>query len=113
MDKETNSAHRLFIKLCSDKAAYEARTAKKLSLNMDETKRALQKSKEHQIVVFTPHILILRSGKAETTLSRDGRMLIKRVSSESEAARVAQQILQQVLKANFKQYGSKRPARLV
>ncbi len=103
MDKETNYTHQLFIKLCSDKAAYEARTAKKLSLDMNETKRALEKSKEHQIVVCTPHILILRSGKAETTLSRDGRMLIKRASSESEAAQVAQQILQAIFKANFKQ----------
>lgn len=102
MAKETSSTHRLFVKLCSDKAAYEARTAKRLSLDMNETKRALEESKEHRILVCTPHIIILRSGKAETTLSRDGRMLIKRVSSESEAARVARQILQTVFKANLK-----------
>lgn len=97
-----DSAHPIFIKLCSDKAAYETRTTRRLTLNMSEAKRAIEQSKEHKILVYTPHMLILRSQKAETTLSKDGRMLIKRVSSESEAADVARQILQIVVKTAFK-----------
>jgi len=102
MITKNDSAHQIFVKLCSDKAAYEARIAQRLTLNMNEAKRAIEQSTEHKIVVYTPHILILRSRKAETTLSKDGRMLIKQVSSESEAADVARQIMQIVLKAAFK-----------
>lgn len=88
----------LLVKLCSDKAAYEARPVRNLSLSMDRTKRTLEKSKKHEIVVYTPHMLILRIGKVETTLSRDGRMLIKKVSSETEATQVASHILRTILK---------------
>jgi len=91
----------LFVRLCSDRAAFEARTQRRLSLNMDEVKRALEESEGHEIVVYTPHMLVLKSGKAEITLSRDGRMLIKRVSNEAEAAQVARQILRTILKRVF------------
>lgn len=88
----------LLVKLCSDKAAFEARPVGKLSLNMDRTKRTLEKSRKHEIVIYTPHMLILRIGKVETTISRDGRMLIKKVSSETEATQVASHILRTILK---------------
>ncbi len=102
MTRESQSPLQLFVKLCSDKAAFEARTARKLSLNMDQVKRTLEESREHKIVVHTPHIVILKSGCAETTLSRDGRMLIKRVSNEAEATKVARQILRTILKETLK-----------
>ena len=97
MTSEDKSPLPLFVKLCSDKAAFEVRTKQGLSLNMDEVKRRLQESAEHKIIVHTPHIVILKSGNAETTLSRDGRMLIKRVSNEAEATEVAHQILRIIL----------------
>jgi len=93
MTREIESSLQLSVKLCSDPAAFEARTAKKLSLNMGEVKRTLEESKEYKIVVYTPHIIILKSGCAEITLSRDGRMLIKRVSNEAKATKLAQRIL--------------------
>jgi len=97
MTSEDKSPLPLFVKLCSDKAAFEVRTKRGLFLNMDEVKRRLEKSEKHKIVIHTPHIVILKSGKAETTLSRDGRMLIKRVSNEAEATEVAHQILRIIL----------------
>jgi len=98
MTDKDKSPVRLLVKLCSDKAAFEARPMKNLSLNMDKTKRTLEKSERYEIVVYTPHMLILRIGKVETTLSKDGRMLIKKVSSETEATQVASQILRTILK---------------
>lgn len=98
MTDKDKSPVRLLVKLCSDKAAFEARPMKNLSLNMDKTKQTLEKSKKHEIVIYTPHMLILRIGKAETTLSKDGRMLIKKVSSETEATQVANHILRTILK---------------
>jgi hypothetical protein len=102
MTSEDESSLPLFAKLCSDKAAFEVRTKRRLSLNMNEVKRTLEESEEHKIVVYTPHMVILRSGSAETTLSRDGRMLIKRVSNEAEATQVARRILGTILQKAFK-----------
>jgi len=102
MASKVESPFPLFVRLCSDKAAFEARPAQRLSLNMDEVKRTLEESEEHAIIVHTPHIVILRSGRAETTLSRDGRMLIKKVANEAEATQVASQILRTILKTAFK-----------
>jgi len=90
------------VRLCSDKAAFEARPAHRLSLNMSEVKRTLERSEEHEIVVYTPYMLILKIGKVEITLSRDGRMLIRRVSNEVEAAQVARQIFRTILKETLK-----------
>jgi len=102
MTSEDESPLPLIVKLCSDNAAFEVRTTRRLTLNMDEVKRTLEESGEHKISVYTPHIVILRSGSAETTLSRDGRMLIKRVSNEAEATQVARQILRMILPGAFK-----------
>lgn len=89
----------LSVKLCWDKAAFEVRTSERISLNMNEVKQTLEQSKRHKILVYTPHIVILKSGDAETTLSKDGRMLIKKVSSENEATTLAKQILDTILSA--------------
>jgi len=75
----------------------------KVSLNMDKVRQLLEACHDPEIVLYTPHMIILRSGKAETTLSKDGRILIKRVSNEKEANQVAQKILRTALSAAVKQ----------
>lgn len=65
---------------------------------MDNAKQKLESSGQNKILIYTPHMIILRSNRAETTLSKDGRMLIKRVSNEAEATQVAQQILATIIK---------------
>jgi len=87
------------VRLCPDKAAFEALVLRRVVFNMDDAKRRLEEAGNHRVVVFTPHLLVLRRGGAEVTLSRDGRMLIKRVRDESEAASVARGVWQTVLKA--------------
>ena len=47
-------------------------------------------------------MIIMKSGKAEITLSRDGRMLIKRVSNEAAATKVANEVLSATLKQTVK-----------
>jgi len=88
----------LIVKLCSDKAAFEAKPIKALSINMDNARQRLETCGQNKILIYTPHMIILRNNNAETTLSKDGRMLIKRVSNEAEAVQVAQQILTAILK---------------
>lgn len=89
----------LFVKLCSDKAAYEVRMQRKVFLDMDKVRQLFEACRDPQIVVHTPHMILLKSGRAETTLSRDGRMLIKRVANESEATQVAHKILRRAIAA--------------
>ncbi len=81
------------VRLCSDKAAFEVRIQRKISLNMADLERLLRSVKEDEIIVSTPYILIFRSKGAEVTLSRNGRMLIKKVLSGKEARAVASEVL--------------------
>ena len=90
------------VKLCSDKAAFEVRIQRKVFFNMDKVRQLFEACHDPEIVVYTPHVIILRSGRAEATLSKDGRMLIKRVSNESEATQVARKILRIALRAALK-----------
>ncbi len=81
------------VKLCSDKAAFEVRIQRKVSFNMNALERLLTSMKESEIVVNTPHILIFRSKGAEVTISRNGRMLIKKVLDEKDATAIAREVL--------------------
>jgi hypothetical protein len=87
------------VKLCSDKAAFEVRIQRKISFNMVDLERLLKSRKENEIIVSTPHILIFRTKGAEVTLSRNGRMLIKKVLDEKDATAVAREVLRVALEA--------------
>jgi len=89
----------LSVRLCSDKAAFEALVSGRVVFDMDEAKRRLEKASNYKMMVYTPHLLVFRCGEAEVTMSRDGRMLIKRVRDEKEAKLVACRVWQIVLKA--------------
>lgn len=89
-----------FVKLCSDKAAYEARLKRQTSFNLFYAKQLFETTGNYQILVDTPHILILKnSKKVEITFSKDGRIIIKKAVGMAEAERVAQEIFQIILKA--------------
>ena len=67
---------------------------------MNEVEKRLRSSTVHKIILSTPHMIFLRTGITETTLSRDGRLLIRKVHNEAEARRLAQEILQIILGAS-------------
>ncbi|MCW4053143.1 MAG: hypothetical protein NWE78_08055 [Candidatus Bathyarchaeota archaeon] len=81
------------VRLCSDKAAFEVRIQQNIHFNMTNLGRLLKSVEEMEIIADTPHIIIFRSKGAEVTLSRNGRMLIKRIEDEKEAVAVASEIL--------------------
>ncbi|MCZ2856328.1 MAG: hypothetical protein O2U62_04485 [Candidatus Bathyarchaeota archaeon] len=81
------------VRLCSDKAAFEVKIRQNIHFNMTNFESLLKSMDETEIIADTPHIIIFRSKGAEVTLSRNGRMLIKRVENEKEAAAVASEIL--------------------
>ena len=102
MTREQELGIPLLVKLCSDRAAYEVRMQSQTVFNMEKVKELLEAAHNHEIIVYTPHMIILRSGGAEVTFSRDGRMLIKKVSNEAEATEIAQKIFQTALSAAIK-----------
>jgi len=81
------------IKLCSDKAAFEVLPLQKITFRMDDARRRLETAEGHEILVYTPHVMIFKSKGAEVTLSRDGRMLIKKTRDEKEATLIAKEAL--------------------
>ena len=90
----------LFVKLCSDRAAFEARLQKRVHFSMDRLKQLLEVENGHEILVYTPHIMVIKSRRgAEVTFSRDGRMLIRKVADIAEAENTAKDMLRIVLKA--------------
>jgi len=92
-----------FVKLCSDKAAYEVKLQRKINFTMDRLKQSFEATEEYEIVVHTPHITIIKSCKgAEVTFSKDGRILIKKVLNKSEAEAIAEDVLQIALEASTK-----------
>ena len=101
MERKQESPMSFFVKLCSDKAAYEARLKRQTSFNLLHVKHLFEATGEYQILVDTPHILILKnSKKREVTFSKDGRIIIKKVADKAEAEKVAQEIFQTALKTS-------------
>jgi len=92
-----------FVKLCSDKAAYEVKLQQKIHFTMDRLKQLIEATEGYELVVYTPHITIIKSYKGtEVTFSKDGRILIKKVLNKSEAQAIAEDILLIALEASNK-----------
>lgn len=101
MKKKRENHPSYFVKLCADKAAYEAKFSQNLRFDMSSVKKAFEDSKRFQIVLFTPHLIILKDARRpEITLSKDGRMLIKEASSKNQAEAIVEDVLQVALKAS-------------
>jgi ArsR family metal-binding transcriptional regulator len=82
------------LKLCSDRTAFRVLLRGKVFFNMEKVRQLFEDCCDYEILVYTPQMIILRSGKAETTLSGDGRILIKKAANEAEATCIAHRILQ-------------------
>ena len=91
----------LLIRLCSDKAAFQARPQRRVSFDMDKVRRLFDAAESYGILVYTPYLIILKSKTdKEITFSEDGRMLLKRVSNEEEAKALAYDVFKVALKAS-------------
>jgi len=102
MERKQEPQASFFVKLCLDKAAYEARLERQTSFNLLHVKQLFEAAGNYQILVDTPHILILKNSKeVEVTFSKDGRIIIKKVADKAEAEKVAQEIFQIAFKASY------------
>lgn len=91
-----------FVKLCSDKAAYEVKLQRKIPFAMKHLKQSFD-TIGYKLVIYTPHITIVKSCKGpEVTFSKDGRILIKNVVDKGEAEAIAEDVWKIVLEASAK-----------
>ena len=93
---ESGPEHRrLFFKLCSDHLSIEA--IPRQSTKLDLTRLRDGSIAGHELMLWTPHFVVLRNEEGhEITLRRDGRMIIRKASSEQIAARTAEEVMKLV-----------------
>jgi hypothetical protein len=83
---------RLFFKLCSDHLSIEAIPRQPIKIDLASLKGSM--ILEHELILWTPHFVVLKNGDGhEITLRKDGRMIIRRAPSEQAAERAADQIM--------------------
>jgi hypothetical protein len=82
------------IRLCSDRAAYEAVPKKRFKVDIASLRLALKRSGDYEIAVCTPQLIVARRRDAtEVTIVDDGRMIIRNVADQEAARRIAETIL--------------------
>jgi len=87
----------LFFKLCSDHLSVEAIPRKPLAVDIEGMKG--QPIRKHELMMWTPHFVILRNKTGqEITLRRDGRMIVRKANSEQVAHAAATDVMSLVVK---------------
>ena len=83
---------RLFFKLCSDHLSIEAIPRKSTKIDLERLKD--QNIPGHECMLWTPQFIVLKNRDGhEITLRRDGRMIIRKATSEQFAERAATEIM--------------------
>lgn len=87
----------MFFKLCSDHLSIEAIPKKPIVVDFKKMKgRSVH---NHELVMWTPHLVVLRNRSGqEITLRRDGRMVIRKAASELVAQSAAIDVMNLILK---------------
>ena len=82
------------IRLCSDRAAYEAVPKKRFKVDIASLRLSLERNRDYEIVLCTPQLMVVRRRDAtEVTIVDDGRMIIRNVADQDAARRIAETIL--------------------
>jgi hypothetical protein len=82
------------IRLCSDRAAYEAVPKKRLKVDLTSVKRSLERGGDYEIALWTPQLMVVKQNDVvEITIVDDGRLIIRNVADEETARRIAETVL--------------------
>lgn len=82
------------IRLCSDRAAYEAVPKKRLKVDLTRVKVSLERGGDCEIALWTPQLMVIKQrDAAEITIVDDGRLIIRNVADEDTARRIAETLL--------------------
>jgi hypothetical protein len=83
---------RLLFKLCSDHLSIEAIPREATKIDLTRLKDRVISG--HELMLWTPHFVVLRNAAGhEITLRRDGRMIIRKARSEQIAERAADEVM--------------------
>ena len=87
----------IYFKLCSDHLSIEAIPRTRTKVDFIRMRDHLPQ--EYEILMWTPHFAVLRThGGVEITLRRDGRMIVRKSSSETVAQKVAVDLIRLIQK---------------
>jgi hypothetical protein len=79
------------IRLCSNEAAYEVKPMRSMRLDLHRLKGSYLN--EIEVVFQTTPVAVLRvQSGVEVTITRSGKLIIRRVGDESEARKVAETV---------------------
>jgi hypothetical protein len=82
------------VRLCSDKAAYEAVPKNRLKVDLARLRRSLESSGNCEITLWTRQLMVVKKTDAtEITIVADGRLIIRNVADEEAARKIAETLL--------------------
>jgi len=82
------------IRLCSDRAAYEAVPRKALRVDIANLKVLLERKGDCDVAFWTSQLMVIRRrDSSEVTIVDDGRMIIRNVADQDTARRIAETLL--------------------
>jgi hypothetical protein len=82
------------VRLCSDKAAYEAVPRTRLKVDLTRLRRSLEGCGECEITFCTRQLMVVKQRDAtEITIVDDGRLIIRNVTDEQTAQRKAEELM--------------------
>ena len=87
--------HGLFmIRLCSDRAAYEAVPKRRLRLDVPSLGRSLMCRGDCELLLLNPQFMVVKwKHQAEVTIVDDGRMIIRNAANQGDARMIAETLL--------------------
>ncbi len=99
MSNDRVDRNQLFFRLCSDHVSIEA--IPKRPLIVDLVKMKVAQMNNYELMMWTPHFVVLRSsGGPEITLRENGRMLVRKAATEESAERIAMEVMSLALRSS-------------
>jgi hypothetical protein len=85
------------IRLCSDKAAYEAVPTRRLKVDLTRLRLSLERGGDCETTFWTRQLMVVKQRDAtEITIVDDGRLIIRNVADEQTAQRIAEALMPKV-----------------
>ncbi len=95
----SESFEQIYFRLCSDHLSVEA--IPRTRMKIDFVKLRNHPPDDYELIMWTPHFAILRTREGvEITLRQDGRMIVRKSSSENIAHQTAAEMTE-LIRRNF------------
>ena len=82
------------IRLCSDRAAYEAVPKRRLRIDLAKLRRTFQLAGDCEVTLWTRQLIVVkRKDATEITIVDDGHLIIRNAMDEQTARNIAETLL--------------------